>query len=105
MDISTFIYKVLLWLVNLKQQPNVVNEPEMKLCRSFEQSLTLRNTYYKTQRGTGLTKLNNLILSNSRYSKHSTQCKKKNNTHLYIMWYILPYGTVQRRTRANIRFP
>lgn len=107
MDIATFNYKVLLLLLNLKRQPNVVYEPEIKLCRSSEQSLTLRNTYYITQ-NTGLTKLNNPILSNTRYSKHSTQCNK-NNTHLYTMWYILPYDTVQRRTRVdvmmNIRFP
>lgn len=42
--ISNFVYKVLLWLVNLTQQPNVVYKPEIKLCLSFEQSLTLRNT-------------------------------------------------------------
>jgi len=46
----------------LKRQPNVLYEPEIKLCRSFEQSLTLRNTHYITQ-STGLTKLNNLILT------------------------------------------
>jgi hypothetical protein len=69
MDMSTFNYIVLLWLVNLKIQPNVIHEPEIKLCGSFEQSLTLRNTYYITQ-STGLTKLNSLILSNTRYSKH-----------------------------------
>ena len=99
MDISIFNYKVLLWLLNLKRQPNVY-EPEIKFCRSFERSFTLRNTYYITQ-STSLTKLNNLILSNTRFSKHLTQCNKS-NTHLYTMWYILPYDTVQRRTRVNV---
>jgi hypothetical protein len=107
MDISIFNYKVLLRLLNLIRQPNVVYEPQIKLSRSFELSVTLRNTYYITQ-STGLTKLNNPILSNTRFSKHVMQCNK-NNIHLYTMWYILPYDTVQRRTRVNvvmnIRFP
>jgi hypothetical protein len=84
MYMSTFNYIVLLWLVNLKIQPNIIHEPEIKLCGSFEQSLTLRNTYYITQ-STGLTKLNNFILSNTLYNKHSMQ-RIKNNVHLYNVW-------------------
>ena len=38
MDMPTFNSKVLLRLVNLKRQLNVIYEPEIKFCRSFDKS-------------------------------------------------------------------